>query len=97
MMTIIITVNNMAITKLKKIAVHESVYEQLRDMGKTGDSFNDIIVKMLKIVKKLQPVVNSKVGTEENQQTVTSLLPPLHNILMDMRYNIMMEVMCCCW
>jgi predicted CopG family antitoxin len=39
----------MTITKLKRIAVHEGVYEQLRDIGKTRDSFNDIIVKMLKI------------------------------------------------
>jgi predicted CopG family antitoxin len=60
----------MAITKLKRIAVHETVYEQLREMGKTGESFNDVIVKMLEIVK-LQPV-NSKVGTEEDNQAVTS-------------------------
>lgn len=42
----------MAITKLKRIAVHESVYEQLRDLGKTGDSFNDIISQLLQQQKE---------------------------------------------
>ena len=37
----------MAITKLKRIAVHENVYNQLRELGKTGDSFNDVISKIL--------------------------------------------------
>ena len=37
----------MGITKLKKIAVHESVYQQLKQLGTAGDSFNDVIVRIL--------------------------------------------------
>jgi predicted CopG family antitoxin len=37
----------MAITKLKRIAVHETVYQKLKDLGKTGDSFNDVLTKIL--------------------------------------------------
>jgi predicted CopG family antitoxin len=39
----------MAITKLKRIAVHETVYQQLKQLGSTGDSFNDVIVRILLI------------------------------------------------
>jgi predicted CopG family antitoxin len=35
------------ITKLKRIAVHETVYQQLKQLGCTGDSFNDVIVRIL--------------------------------------------------
>ena len=37
----------MGITKLKKIAVHETMYQQLKQLGSTGDSFNDVIVRIL--------------------------------------------------
>ena len=37
----------MGITKLKKIAVHEIVYQQLKQLGSAGDSFNDVIVRIL--------------------------------------------------
>jgi predicted CopG family antitoxin len=37
----------MGITKLKKIAVHETVYQQLKQLGSAGDSFNDVIVRIL--------------------------------------------------
>lgn len=37
----------MAITKLKRIAVHEAVYQQLKKIGCAGDSFNDVIMKIL--------------------------------------------------
>ena len=38
----------MAITKLKRIAVHETVYQRLKQLGSAGESFNDVILKMLK-------------------------------------------------
>jgi predicted CopG family antitoxin len=37
----------MTTIKLKRIAVHETVYQQLRNMGKTGESFNDVLVRIL--------------------------------------------------
>jgi predicted CopG family antitoxin len=37
----------MAITKLKRIAVHETVYQQLKQLGSAGDSFNDVLTRIL--------------------------------------------------
>ena len=34
-------------TKLKHIVVTNDVYEQLRSQGKVGDSFNDVVKKLL--------------------------------------------------
>jgi hypothetical protein len=42
----------MAITKLKKIAVHETVYQQLKQLGSAGDSFNDVIVRILSTIEQ---------------------------------------------
>lgn len=42
----------MAITKLKRIAVHENVYQQLKQLGSTGDSFNDVIVRILILLQR---------------------------------------------
>lgn len=33
--------------KLRNIAVSQENYEKLRDLGKTADSFNDIVTKLL--------------------------------------------------
>jgi predicted CopG family antitoxin len=33
--------------KLKHIAVTNEVYEQLRNQGKVGDSFNDVVKRLL--------------------------------------------------
>ena len=44
----------MTITKLKRIADHETVYQQLKILGSTGDSFNDVIKEMLRTMEKLQ-------------------------------------------
>ena len=43
--------------KLKRIAVPETVYQQLKSLGSTGDSFNDVLVRILKnqpILKKAE-------------------------------------------
>ena len=37
--------------KFKMIAVDESNYEALRDLGRTPESFNDVITKLLRSVK----------------------------------------------
>ena len=44
----------MVTNKLKRIAVHETVYEQLKSLGSAGDSFNDVLVRIL----KNQPILN---------------------------------------
>ena len=43
--------------KFKRIIVSENIYQQLKDLGRAGDSFNDVLVKILKnqpIVKKAE-------------------------------------------
>lgn len=56
----------MVTNKLKRIAVHETVYQQLKSLGKAGDSFNDVLVRILE--KKL-PLLesDSRVGTRDTQ------------------------------
>lgn len=39
------------VTQLKVIAVSIENYEKLRDLGKTGDSFNDVITGLLAELK----------------------------------------------
>jgi predicted CopG family antitoxin len=34
-------------TKLKHITVNQEIYQKLKDLGKTGDSFNDVLTKIL--------------------------------------------------
>ena len=46
----------MTTNKLKRIAVHETVYQQLKSLGSAGDSFNDVLVRIL----KNQPILNQK-------------------------------------
>jgi len=38
--------------KLKQIVVDESNYKALKDLGKAGDSFNDVIKRLLKSQEK---------------------------------------------
>ena len=33
--------------EFKRIVVRKNVYNQLKDLGRTGDSFNDVLVKIL--------------------------------------------------
>ncbi len=33
--------------KLKHITVNQEVYQKLKDLGKAGDSFNDVLTKIL--------------------------------------------------
>lgn len=43
-------------SKLRQIAVDEKTYFALKRLGETGDSFNDVIRRILNKLKELQPV-----------------------------------------
>jgi predicted CopG family antitoxin len=45
------TSKNQVQKKFKMIAIDESSYEALRDLGRTPESFNDVITKLLRRVK----------------------------------------------
>ncbi|HET9805618.1 MAG TPA: antitoxin VapB family protein [Nitrososphaeraceae archaeon] len=34
-------------TKLKHITVNKEVYQKLKDLGRAGDSFNDVLLRIL--------------------------------------------------
>ena len=34
-------------TKLKHITVNEEVYQKLKNLGRAGDSFNDVLIRIL--------------------------------------------------
>jgi predicted CopG family antitoxin len=61
-------------TELKHITVNQDVYQKLKNLGKAGDSFNDVLVRMLEKNQMIES--DSRVGTRD--QTLTnSLLPPV--------------------
>jgi predicted CopG family antitoxin len=39
-------------TNFKHIAVNQDVYQQLKNLGRAGDSFNDVLLKLLQIGDK---------------------------------------------
>lgn len=49
--------------RLKQIAISDENYHTLKSLGKAGDSFNDVVSEMLKIVKKQQ--TDSGVGAPD--------------------------------
>jgi predicted CopG family antitoxin len=46
--------------KLRQIAVNEDNYQALKELGQTGDSFNDVITAVLKKVKNKETEVATK-------------------------------------
>jgi predicted CopG family antitoxin len=38
--------------KLKHITVGQEVYQKLKDLGRAGDSFNDVLLRILASVEK---------------------------------------------
>ena len=52
--------------KLKRIAVSPNVYEQLKSLGYAGDSFNDVLVRILQ-KKSLLLESDSRVGARDTQ------------------------------
>jgi predicted CopG family antitoxin len=51
---------------LKHITVNEEVYQKLKNLGKAGDSFNDVLTKSLE-KKLLLLESDSRVGTRDTQ------------------------------
>jgi predicted CopG family antitoxin len=51
---------------LKHITVNEEVYQKLKNLGKAGDSFNDVLTKILE-KKLLLLESDSRVGTRDTQ------------------------------
>lgn len=61
-------------SKLKHITVNQEVYQKLKNLCKAGDSFDDVLVRILE--KKIQVLESdSRVGTRE--KTLTNSLPPV--------------------
>jgi predicted CopG family antitoxin len=52
----------MSTMKWKRIAVSPNVYQQLKSLGYAGDSFNDVLVRILE-KKTLLLESDSRVGT----------------------------------
>jgi predicted CopG family antitoxin len=53
-------------TKLKHITVNQEVYQKLKNLGKAGDSFNDVLVQILETKLPLLES-DSRVGTRDTQ------------------------------
>lgn len=58
-------------TKLKHITVNEEIYQKLKNLGKAGDSFNDVLIRILE--KKIQ-MLESDSGVETLEKTLTKQL-----------------------
>ncbi len=56
--------------KLKQIAISDENYLTLKSLGKAGDSFNDVVSDMLKILKKQQ--TDSGVGAPDQSVATTT-------------------------
>ena len=39
-------------TNFKHIAINQDVYQRLKNLGRAGDSFNDVLLKLLQIRDK---------------------------------------------
>lgn len=50
----------MSLTKLRHIVVSEENFQKLKDQGRAGDSFNDVVTKIL---NKIDPAVHKKGDT----------------------------------
>lgn len=65
----------MVTNKLKRIAVHETVYQQLNSLGSARDSFNDVLVRILKNQPILKKAGFKEKRNEKNYELVdTNLL-----------------------
>jgi predicted CopG family antitoxin len=57
--------------KLKHITINPEVYQKLKNLGKAGDSFNDVLVRILEKNQMLES--DSRVGTRDQTLTCNSL------------------------
>jgi predicted CopG family antitoxin len=44
------------VKEFKHIAVNQEVYQKLKNLGRAGDSFNDVLLKMLQIIDNKKEV-----------------------------------------
>ena len=51
-------------TNLKHITVNQEVYQKLKDLGKAGDSFNDVLIRILAAKQEQEKEVG---GVNENE------------------------------
>jgi len=56
---------------LKLIAVSPENYQSLKDLGKAGDSFNDVITKLLHLEKLSEPKLGPKSRNEPDEKEPT--------------------------
>ena len=57
--------------KLKHIVVNQEVYHQLKSLGYAGDSFNDVLVRILDKNQMLES--DSRVGTRDQTSNIQYL------------------------
>jgi predicted CopG family antitoxin len=55
-------------TRLKRIVVSEHNYLALKKLGYAGDSFNDVISRLLRIERNYREMKKTKEQQEEQQQ-----------------------------
>ena len=55
----------MSVKTLKHITVDERNYHTLKRLGSAGDSFNDVISKLLKKLEMEEPVEEEEAGVNE--------------------------------
>jgi hypothetical protein len=58
--------------KLKRIVVSQQNYLALKSLGYTGDSFNDVISKLLRIQRNYQEKQQQQDRQEENSSTTST-------------------------
>jgi len=58
-------------TKLKHITVNQEIYQKLKNLGKAGDSFNDVLVRILEKNQMLES--DSRVGTRDQTSNMQCL------------------------
>jgi predicted CopG family antitoxin len=60
-------------SKLRQIAVSEDNYLALKGLGRTGDSFNDVLTEVLKKVKKPLHTDDIRVGGSVHQSATDGI------------------------
>ena len=73
------------VQKLKHITVSESNYLTLKTLGNAGDSFNDVVTRVLKKVGSMLQF-DSEVGTCD--QTTTATIASKQSIMKGDRSNV---------
>jgi hypothetical protein len=67
----------MTLTRLKHIVIEEDNYAALKELGKAGDSFNDVLTEILakvKMVPEASPKVRAQKQPPEDHRAATTAL-----------------------